>query len=212
MGEQILLFEATLAAIPQHAPAAHHDDLGETILVQVVDENRMDAGAPLGEAPFVAQDALEGRRARSDEHPQTRGVDLRGNGRAGRVAAVGPLHRQITRDDEAALQRLVHHVEYDRDERARWGAVFGGNEASVMPLGLDEPMPRCGQLTDQCSPIAGRDGPVGGPESEDLDAVRKPLGGAARPEPQRLEVDGGEHIRLGGGVSAPPRLVQGVPE
>jgi len=145
--------ESTSAPVPQDACGPHHDQIQQAVLVQVVEQDRMNSREPAARGELEENGLLEGDSPRAHEQAQRGGVDLGGNGIPAIVATIGPPNRQLAFDDDAAAVGSLGQVERNGNLRPGGRFVRGGKEAGVMPLGLDESVAGARESLDELSPV-----------------------------------------------------------
>jgi hypothetical protein len=185
VGEQRGIAESSLPQIPQHVGARDHHHVGKTVPVEIVEEDGMQSVQLSLVSQRKTKDLLEGWRTRSGQHPQTGGVDLRGNRIVALVAPRGPLDRELTFDDEAPLRTVVDDVKHHRDRRARWRTRARRKEAGVMPLGLNQAVTLTRQPGQKLLPAGAREHPARGVERKAPNTVVEFLDASRRPRPSR---------------------------
>jgi hypothetical protein len=115
MIDQRRSLESAFAPVPQDAGGAHHDHIEEAVLVQVVEQDRMDSRESVPRGFLEAQGPLEGSRSRMRQHAQCGRFDQGRNGVSTIIATFGPHDRQLALEDDAPGVDSLGQMEHDRD-------------------------------------------------------------------------------------------------
>ena len=117
MIDQRRLLKSAFAPVPQDAGGTHHDQIQQAVLVQVVDQDRMNSGESVPRGLLEAEGPLERKGSRAREHAQSGRVDSGRDGIAAIIAAIGPDDCQFALDDGPPGVGTLDQVEGDRHLR-----------------------------------------------------------------------------------------------